>query len=49
MYKLFDTVSVLSKGYMVYHGPAGDSPLQYFNNHGMLAKCQQDQILTIWL
>jgi len=35
MYELFDTLTLLSNGYMVYHGPAGDTALQYFKNLGM--------------
>ena len=36
IYKLFDTLTILSKGDMVYHGLAGDHALQYFNDLGML-------------
>jgi len=34
-YELFDTLTLLSSGYMVYHGPAGDIALQYFKNLGV--------------
>ena len=34
MYELFDTLTLLSNGYLVYHGPAGDDAVQYFKNLG---------------
>ncbi|XP_065906229.1 broad substrate specificity ATP-binding cassette transporter ABCG2-like [Dysidea avara] len=34
IYKLFDTLTLLSKGELVYHGIAGDFALQYFNSLG---------------
>ncbi|XP_065906221.1 broad substrate specificity ATP-binding cassette transporter ABCG2-like isoform X2 [Dysidea avara] len=39
VYELFDTLTLLSNGYLVYHGPAGDTALQYFKNLGY--KCRQ--------
>jgi len=35
IYKLFDTVTILSKGSLVYHGLAGDHPIQYFSDLGI--------------
>ncbi|XP_065906226.1 broad substrate specificity ATP-binding cassette transporter ABCG2-like [Dysidea avara] len=41
MYELFDTLTLLSNGYLVYHGPAGDTALQYFKNLGY--ECRQHE------
>ena len=35
IYKLFDTLTILSKGDLVYHGLAGNHALQYFNDLGI--------------
>lgn len=37
IYKLFDTLTILSKGDLVYHGLGGDHALQYFNDLGTIA------------
>ncbi|KAM3171510.1 hypothetical protein ACTXT7_016480 [Hymenolepis weldensis] len=34
IYKLFDSVTILCNGRAIYHGPAGDSPLNYFCDLG---------------
>ena len=34
IYKLFDTITLLSQGSMVYHGPAEDKAVQYFARAG---------------
>ena len=37
IYKLFDTITLLSQGSMVYHGPAEDKAVQYFTRAGKQA------------
>ncbi|XP_065906235.1 broad substrate specificity ATP-binding cassette transporter ABCG2-like [Dysidea avara] len=39
IYKLFDSLTLLSKGNMVYYGIAGDHALQYFSDNGY--ECEQ--------
>lgn len=36
IYKLFDSVTILCNGRAIYHGPAGDSPLNYFCELGKI-------------
>jgi len=39
IYKLFDTLTILSRGDLVYHGVAGDHALQYFTDLGITYVC----------
>ena len=34
IYKLFDTITLMSLGNIVYHGTAGETALQYFSGLG---------------
>jgi len=35
MYNLFNTLTLLSRGQVVYHGPAGEVAVDYFRDNGM--------------
>ncbi|CAH8574123.1 unnamed protein product [Heterobilharzia americana] len=36
IYRLFDRLTILSDGQMIYHGPAGKTPIAYFESCGYL-------------
>ena len=42
IYKLFDTITLMSLGNIVYHGTAGETALQYFSGLGEFAMTQRN-------
>ena len=34
MYNMFDTLTLFSRGQVVYHGPAGEDALDHFKDNG---------------
>ncbi|KAF7254969.1 hypothetical protein EG68_08282 [Paragonimus skrjabini miyazakii] len=41
IYRLFDRLTLISDGKMIYHGPSGQAPIDYFSRLGKCPPCRQ--------